>query len=250
MGNLLNKIEDLKDYLNSFRPFPQDLLLQLKEYYRIGLTYSSNAIEGNTLTESETKIIIENGITIGGKPIRDHYEAIGHAEAYNYMYSLLYKKINEPDILYLHKLFFHAIDLKNAGKYRKCNVSITGSEFIPPGYKEVPMLMSQHIQNINKTLKKLHPLEWISDLHGEFESIHPFIDGNGRIGRLIMNLLSLKHGYCPVIIPPIKRREYISALESYHKNNRTALRELIISVVYEEMKSLKKIAEKIYRNKS
>ncbi len=246
MSNLLNKIEDLKTYLNSFRPFPQDLLLQLKEYYRIGLTYSSNAIEGNTLTESETKIVIENGITIGGKPVRDHYEAIGHAEAYNYMYSLLYKKINESDVLHLHKLFFHAIDLKNAGKYRKCNVSITGSEFIPPGYKEVPTLMSQHVHNLNKTSRKLHPLEWISDLHGEFESIHPFIDGNGRIGRLIMNLLSLKHGYCPVIIPPIKRREYINALESYHKNNRNALRELMISVVYEEMKSLKKIAEKIY----
>lgn len=245
MEDILKKIDLLKNTLDQHRPLTGLILQQLKEYYRIGLTFSSNALEGNTLTESETKVVIEEGITIGGKSLRDHLEAIGHAQAHDHIYLLLEKKISEEDVLHLHKLFFLKIDAENAGQYRKTNVIITGTDYLPPDHQKVPDLMKRHISNVNKKPGSQHPLIRAADLHAEFESIHPFVDGNGRIGRLLLSLLTIKHGYCPVVIPPIRRAEYIQAMKRANKKDLEPLRKLIGSVVYEELKSLKRILSKL-----
>lgn len=247
MKDILHKIDSIKSVLDGYRPFPDHVVKQLKDYYRIGLTYTSNAIEGNTLTESETKVIIEDGITIGGKSLREHYEAIGHAKAYDHIYSLLDRPISEEDVLFLHKLFFQQIDSENAGRYRQKNVLITGTNYLPPDYQKVPELMKKHIENLNSSAKDKHILEWASELHAEFEAIHPFTDGNGRIGRLLLSVLSMKNGYCPVIIPPIRRAEYITALQKTNKGDMELLRVFIIGVIYEEMKSLERLVQSLVR---
>lgn len=243
--DILQKIDAIKSDIDRYRPFSDHVVKQLKDYYRIGLTYSSNAIEGNTLTESETKVVIEDGLTIGGKSIREHQEAIGHAKAYDHIYSLLDRDISREDILKLHELFFLQIDPDNAGIYRNQNVIITGTDYLPPDHHEVPELMKKHIEKLNVSPDNKHPLEWDCDLHADFESIHPFMDGNGRIGRLLLSILALKNGYCPVIIPPIRRAEYISALQKTDKGNLSELRVVIFSVVHEEMKSLKRLLESL-----
>ncbi len=124
---------------------------------RIGLTYSSNAIEGNSLTETETKVVLEDGLTIAGKPLKDHYEATGHSEAYDMVYDLAKKKtITEKDILNIHRLFYFRIDEEDAGKYRKVPVIITGTEYVPPPASKVPALMKKFVKDINTFRKKLH----------------------------------------------------------------------------------------------
>jgi len=246
-NDILDKIDSLKSSLDTHRPFPDHVVKQLKDYYRIGLTYTSNAIEGNTLTESETKVVIEDGITIGGKSLREHNEAIGHAKAYDHIYSLLNRNITEEDVLILHKLFFQLIDSEDAGKYRKRNVIITGTDYLPPHYAEVPVLMKRHIENINGKAQDKHPLEQVSDLHAEFEAIHPFTDGNGRIGRLLSSIMTMKNGYCPVIVPPVRRAEYITALQKTNKGDASSLRTFILSIIYEEMKSLQKLVEHLIK---
>ena len=215
--DILKKIDTIKTSIDGCRPFSDHIVKQLRDYYRIGLTYTSNAIEGNTLTESETKVVIEDGLTIGGKTLREHQEAVGHAKAYDHIYSLLDKDITEQDILKLHELFFQQIDPDNAGTYRQQNVVITGTDFLPPDHKEVPAAMKKHIERINRKPADKHPLEWASDLHANFESIHPFTDGNGRIGRLLLSILALKNSYCPVIIPPVRRAENKSSLQKQKK---------------------------------
>ena len=247
MKNILNKLSSLKSILDGYRPFSEHVVKQLRDYYRIGLTYTSNAIEGNTLTESETKVIIEDGITIGGKSMREHYEAIGHAKAYDHIYSLLGKPISEEDVLSLHKLFFQQIDPENAGRYRQKNVIITGTDYLPPDYQKVPELMKKHIVTLSRKITNKHILEQASDLHAEFESIHPFTDGNGRIGRLLLSILSMKNGYCPIIVPPIRRAEYITAMQKSNKGDLNTLRAFILSVIYEEMKSLTRLVESLAR---
>lgn len=243
----LEKISSLKSALDGYRPFSEHVVKQLKDYYRIVLTYTSNAIEGNTLTESETKVVIEDGITIGGKSLGEHYEAIGHARAYDHIYSLLDKPVSAEDILFLHKLFFEKIDFENAGRYRLKNVIMTGTDYLPPDYQKVPALMKKHIENLNKDVKDKHPLEHASDLHAEFESIHPFTDGNGRIGRLLLSMFCMKNGYCPVIIPPIRRAEYIAAVQKSNKGDLNSIRTLALRVIYEEMKLLKRLVESLGR---
>lgn len=245
--DILTKLSSIKSAIDGYRPFSEYVVKQLRDYYRIGLTYTSNAIEGNTLTESETKVIIEDGITIGGKSLREHSETIGHAKAYDHIYSLLDKSISEDDILFLHKLFFQQIDSENAGRFRQKNVIITGTDYLPPDYQKVPELMKKHIKDLNRNVKDKHPLEQASDLHAEFETIHPFTDGNGRIGRLLLSIFCMKNGYCPVIIPPIRRAEYIAAMQKSNKGELNALRALVLSVIYEEMKSLKRLVESLSR---
>ncbi|MBI5892660.1 MAG: Fic family protein [Deltaproteobacteria bacterium] len=245
--DILSKLASLKSALDGYRPFSDHVVKQLRDYYRIGLTYTSNAIEGNTLTESETKVVIEDGITIGGKSLKEHYEAIGHAKAYDHIYSLLDKPISEDDVLFLHKLFFEQIDAGNAGRYRQKNVIITGADYLPPDYREVSRLMKRHIENLNSGAGNQHIIEWASDMHAEFESIHPFIDGNGRIGRLLLSIITMKNGCCPVIIPLIRRAEYIDAVQKSNKGNLNTLRAFVASIIYEEMKSLKKLIESLVR---
>ncbi|MFA6535104.1 MAG: Fic family protein [Candidatus Babeliales bacterium] len=213
-SNKIKEIDELQKQINASRPLKKKLRDNLKEYFKIGVTYSSNALEGNSLTETETKIVLEDGLTIGGKPMRDHLEAIGHSQAYDLLYKLAKNhEIKEIDILKLHKLFYYHIDMKNAGKYRKQQVFITGTEFVPPAPKQVPALMKNFIESMASMRPKIHTVEFAALLHKELVTIHPFVDGNGRTARLVMNLALLQNGYVVTIIPPILRADYINLLK-------------------------------------
>lgn len=203
--------------LSAYRPLPPETLKSLREYYRVGLTYTSNALEGNSLTESETKVVIEDGLTIEGKPLRDHYEAVGHAKAYDYIYNITEKEeLAEEDILRLHRLFYQQIDVEKAGLYRNVKVYISGSRYAVTAVSKIPAEMQKLIKWYNENEKKLHPVELAAMLHQRFVFIHPFVDGNGRVARLLMNLALLRNGYTIAIIPAILRHEYIYSLEAAH----------------------------------
>lgn len=213
---IYQEIDALQEKINALRSSNSDQIKHIKEYYRILFTYSSNALEGNSLTESETKIVIEDGLTVDGKPLRDHFEAIGHSNAYDFLYACSQNNgFSEEDIKKFHHLFYYRIDEENAGKYRKINVRISGSAYALPQYEKIPDLMQKFIAEYGKP-PSMHPIEYAARVHKEFVFIHPFIDGNGRVGRLLMNLVLLQLGYVIAIIPPIMRRAYINALEKAH----------------------------------
>ncbi len=218
---MFEKIDKYKAAIDVLRPFEGEVLEQLKAYYRVGLTWSSNALEGNTLTISETKVLLEDGLTVGGKPLRDTFEALGHARAYDFMFSLLGRRtITESDILTMHKLFYSGINTADAGVYRRKSVFITGSEYSVTKAERIPEEMSALIQWINKERDYYHPIEFAALLHKRFVFIHPFIDGNGRLARLLMNAALIQDGYMLAVIPPILRQEYISLLEKAHKDDK------------------------------
>ena len=198
----------------ALRPFPKETLKSLRDYYRVGLTYSSNALEGNSLTESETKVVIEDGLTIGGKPLKDVYEATGHAKAYDFLYKLAKKDpVSEENILKIHRLFYGQIDKANAGVWRKVRVFISGSRRVLPAPEKVPGLMSAFVKWMGAYEDRMHPVEFAALVHQKFVYIHPFVDGNGRVARLLMNLMLMRAGWTLAIIPPICRHEYIATLE-------------------------------------
>jgi len=215
------KIDNLKRQIDAIRPYEGETLKQLQAYFRVGLTYSSNALEGNTLTISETKVLLEDGLTVGGKPLKDTYEALGHARSYDFMFSLIKKRdISEQDILTMHKLFFSEIDNEQAGVYRNQQVFISGSEFPVTEVSKLKTEMAELIEWIKKDRGKYHPVEFAALLHKKFVFIHPFIDGNGRLTRLLMNTALIQDGYMIAIIPPILRAEYITLLEKAHTNDK------------------------------
>lgn len=220
----LKKIEKNQLLINQNRPLDQVQVKNLREYFKIGLTYSSNAIEGNTLTETETKVVIEEGITIGGKPLKDHFEAIGHARAFDYVWGLSKKSlITERNIKMLHRLCFAPSIGDKAGHYRKVNVIITGSQHndkLSP-HENVAEDMKRLVKQLPEKQAALHPVIYAAELHREFIYIHPFEDGNGRTARLLMNHALLSKGYPPVIISPAFKHEYIQALEQSYKNSQS-----------------------------
>ncbi|MCP4132705.1 MAG: Fic family protein [bacterium] len=235
--NKIKEVDQLQQEINSHRPLKKDALDLLKDYYRIGLTYSSNAIEGNSITESETKVIIEDGLTIGGKTIKEHMEVIGHNEAFDLLFELsTSKEITEKDIQELHRHFYYRIDEQNAGSYRKKAVFISGTDFIPPKHTEVPALMKEFAESIPALRENNHPVEFASLLHGEFVTIHPFVDGNGRTARLLMNLGLLQQGYVMTIIPPVLRSTYNETLRDYNKGKKKPFIDLVSAMVYESQK--------------
>ena len=218
--NIFNEIDKLQEKINYIRPVSKAQLKELRNYYKIGLTYTSNALEGNSLNESETRLIIEDGITIGGKPLKDHYEAEGHANAYDFLYKLAKKtELTENNIKELHKLFYHHINQKEAGKYRKIRVFISGSEYKLPAPEKIPGLMKSFIDKYKADNQKLHTVEFAAKLHKDFVFIHPFVDGNGRISRLLMNLVLIRNHFPVTVIPPVLRMDYINLLEKAHKND-------------------------------
>jgi len=218
--NIFEEIDLLQKDIDSHRPLNQKELEQIKEYYKIGLTYTSNALEGNSLTETETKIVIEEGMTIGGKPLKDHFEAVGHADAYDLLYDFAKKKnISETNLKQLHNFFYHRIDAKYAGVYRDVKAYITGSKYPLPEPSKISSLMNEFISNADKYRKNLHPVEACAKAHKDFVFIHPFVDGNGRVARLLMNLVLLQEGYNIALIPSVVRNEYIDCLEKAHVND-------------------------------
>ena len=210
-------IDRKEEKIASFRPFPKNVLRQLKEKLLVEWTYNSNAIEGNTLTMSETKAVLENGITIQGKPLKDHLEAINHKEAIEFIQELVAKDcpLTEYRIKLIHNLVLKGIDSENAGKYRMENVLISGAKHVPPTYLQVPAEMQRLMENY-QGWAELHPIVRASYLHGEFVRIHPFVDGNGRTARLLMNFELMKAGFQPAIIRNENRAEYYDALDKAH----------------------------------
>jgi Fic family protein len=241
---VLKKIDAPKGKIDAHRPLDTHMLKQVREYFRIGMTYSSNALEGNSLTETETKVVIEDGITIGGKPVRDHLEALGHSEAYDLLFRLAKnQEITEANVKELHRLFYYRIDAKQAGKYRKRRVIITGTDFIPPAPEKILDLMSAFVERIPDQRAKRHPVEFAAIIHRELVTIHPFIDGNGRAARLLMNLALLQAGYPVAIIPPVLRRDYLDTLNRTHKGDDGPFISFISGVCYESAKEYLRLLE-------
>jgi len=232
-------IDIIKNEIDQYRPLPDYCIPMLKEYFRIGLTYTSNALEGNTLTETETKVILEDGLTIGGKTVKEHLEVIGHGQAYDFMWRQAQNvdaELSEHDILELHRLFYYRIDQENAGNYRKVPIFVTGTDFEFPKPSEVPLLMQEFLQEIPQLKKKYHPVHFAALVHIKLVTIHPFVDGNGRTARLLMNLALLQSGYAITIIPPIMRAAYISAIQKGNKGDSTPFLHFISEMVYESSK--------------
>ena len=212
IGNsLLNKIEEKKKKLDSLRPLPKDAVKRILEDIRLRHTYHSDAIEGNTLTLQETKLVIEEGITIGGKPLKDHIEAKNDAEAFDLMIEIANsnKQITREIIQQLHEFVTKGI-LKNPGQYRTGNVGITGADIKPPSFLKIVKLMDQYILNIKKL--RLHPIKKSAYIHHELVRIHPFWDGNGRVARLLTNFYLMKKGYPPIVIQKEDRKNYYKSL--------------------------------------
>ncbi|MCL2140528.1 MAG: Fic family protein [Dehalococcoidia bacterium] len=222
LAELLKKIDDYKIAIDCRRPLSAEEVKELDKYFRIGLTYSSNALEGNTLTLSETKVVIEDGLTVAGKPLKDCFEATGHAKAYDFMLKIARSKdlvFDEAIILNLHRFFYSGIDTGTAGQYRHHQVFITGTEYVPPIADDVPALMNAFMTELNNKVKTMHPVVLAAYAHRQLVDIHPFMDGNGRTARLLMNLILVNKNYQIVSIPPILRNEYINALHASQRND-------------------------------
>jgi Fic family protein len=239
--NKLPACDALKAEIDAYRPFTENTLDQLRRYYRIGLTYTSNALEGNTLTETETKVLLEDGLTVGGKPMRDHLEALGHAKAYDLLYTLLQNPtVSEADILNLHRFVAEGSEGSEAGQYRSKQLVITGTQYLPPSPADVPAQMHTFLtEKLPCWQKEEHPIHVAALAHLALVTIHPFMDGNGRTARLLMNLLLMKTGYPITLIPPVLRQAYIGCLNSASKqNNKEPFLNFTSTVVYESSKEL------------
>jgi Fic family protein len=214
LKKLITDLTQKKATLDSYRPLPPALVQNLDNWFKIELTYTSNAIEGNTLTRSETALVVEKGLTIGGKSVKEHLEAINYAIALDYIKDLARKrrvKITLHDILDIHRLILKGIDEPHAGKWRKVAVRIAGSSVQLPPALQVPSLMDEFIHWLH-TVKE-HPVLVAADAHLKLVTIHPFVDGNGRTARLLLNLLLMQEGYPSALIRTEDRLAYIKSIE-------------------------------------
>lgn len=216
---MTDRIDSLFEQIKQQRPLDPAQIKNLEEWYRSELTYTSNAIEGNTLTRQETALVIEKGLTIGGKTFQEHQEATNHAKAYDWLVSRLNsdQPICNKDILAIHELILKGIDDDNAGRFRTVSVRISGSTVVLPNYQKVPDLMQEFehwLQDFEGTI-----VELAIEAHYRFVTIHPFTDGNGRTARLLMNLLVMAKGFPPIIILNEDRLTYIESLEKAQLGN-------------------------------
>ncbi|KVU43427.1 cell filamentation protein Fic [Burkholderia ubonensis] len=210
---LLNTIDADKATLDAARPLPTHTVASLREKLMLEWTYHSNAIEGNTLTLRETKVVLE-GITVGGKSLREHFEATNHRDAILYVEDIVSKAeaLSEWQIRNIHSLVLKGIDAEEAGRYRRENVVIAGASTTPPDFMHLPAEMASLI-GWYETAGNMHPVERAAELHTRFVKIHPFVDGNGRTGRLLLNFELMKAGYPPAIIRKEDRLAYYDSLD-------------------------------------
>jgi len=218
---LLKSIDGKKRELDRNRPQSSSIVRKLEEEFSIVWTYNSNAIEGNTLTLQETELVVNTGITIGGKTVNEHLEAINHFKGIEFLKSIVNKKeeISEKIIKKMHKIILSTIDDEEAGNYRRTNVRIVGANHIPPQSMKIPRLMEEFINWYYENERKLDKSQMAAELHYRFVMIHPFIDGNGRVARLLMNLYLMRNGYPPAIILKIDRKKYYRVLNEANLGN-------------------------------
>ena len=232
---LTTRIDQKKKQLQELRPLPTTAVKKLQEKFEIEMTYNSNAIEGNSLTLKETYLVINEGITIKGKPLKDHLEAKDHHEALEMVYELIDQKsqptLSQHLIRSLHQLIVKKTDEEIAGKYRTTNVFIAGADHIPPDALQVPIEMKKLLAWYSKKQKIMHPIELSAIFHHKLVQIHPFIDGNGRTARLVMNILLLRAGYPLAVILKNDRKKYYRSLQLADKGDLSLLVSFIAQAV-------------------
>lgn len=218
MQNILSEIKTNKEKLIKILENKNNKA-EFYKWLKTELAYTSNAIEGNTLTRKETRLVIEENLTSSSKPLKNYIEAVNHAKAFCKILELIENNstLNENTILDIHKIILIGLDDTSAGFYRNCRVRISGSNTILPNPLKVPVLMEEFYKWLSANIKN-EPITAIM-AHLKFVSIHPFTDGNGRTARLLMNVLLLKYGYAPIIVRPTDRKKYLTAIENYQTKN-------------------------------
>lgn len=229
LQSILDRLISQKEQLDRARPLPTSALTKLKESLAIEWTYNSNAIEGNTITLRETQLVLQEGITIKGKSLREHFEVFNHNKALGFLYQMAEKDqpLTVSDILSLHGLVLRSIEDDYAGRIRTGSVRISGADFIPPNARKVPELMDELVEFVNQNPMNLPIILLSAIFHHQFVWIHPFFDGNGRAVRLAMNLLLMRQGYPPAIILKNDRTKYYNALNHANKGDYQKLTLLI-----------------------
>ncbi len=221
LNQIRQRISKKKGILDTHRPFAPDILNRLRDDFTLEWTFNSNHIEGNTLSIAETKMILEDGITVGGKTLREHFEVINHEKAIHFLEGLVDQSevLRSIDILSLHELVLANIMDEYAGRIRPGMVRIVGANFTPPNAQKVPDLLEDLVNYINSNPKGYDIITLATLFHHRFVWIHPFNDGNGRTVRLAMNLLLMREGYPPFFILSKDRKKYITALNHANKGN-------------------------------
>ncbi|WP_165089004.1 Fic family protein [Neisseria yangbaofengii] len=219
--NLLQETDILKAKLAGMRPLTQSELQRLRYEFIIESSYNSNAIEGNTITLRETAMILNDGMTISEKPIREHLDIIGFKDAFEYVFNIVAhnEPLTERNIKDIHALVLMA-NAEHRGRYRNIPVRIMGAENETTPPYCIAEETAQMLLTYQQQLTTQHPLQAVAWLHLAFESIHPFIDGNGRTGRLLMNLELLKNGYLPVDIKFTDRVRYYQCFDDFHRSGK------------------------------
>jgi Fic family protein len=226
LTKLLRQLDEKRQELDRRRPLSSAEVARLRLYLDVEWTYNSNAIEGSTLTRQETLVVLKHGLTVGGRSLVEHLEAINHQHAIDYVETLASRStpITEDEVKAIHRLVLRTIDDDHAGVYRQHQVFIAGSAYTPPSPQAVPGRMMELstwlARNDDATSIRipntLHPVERAAHAHFWLVDIHPFVDGNGRVARLLMNLLLLRSGFPIAVIRNEDRAAYYDALEEGH----------------------------------
>lgn len=221
LQSTFDRLHEKRQALQSSRPLPNIALNKIRESLSIEWTYNSNSIEGNTMSLRETQMVIQEGITVKGKSLREHFETHNHDKAIDYLYSIVSDNytLRSIDILSLHGLVLRSIEDDFAGRIRNGGVRITGANFTPPNANKVSDLLDELIEFVNTNPLQLNDIELATIFHHKFVWIHPFFDGNGRTVRLAMNLILMRSGFPPAIILKNDRKKYYEALNQANGGN-------------------------------
>lgn len=221
LDTTFKRLFDKVSVLNAARPLPKVSLSKLKEALLVEWTYNSNSIEGNTLSLRETQMVLQEGVTVKGKSLREHFEAKNHETAIHQLYKIIHPNyvLSGQDILMLHGFVMRSIEDDFAGRLRNSGVRIAGANFVPPNATKVSGLFDELVNFINTNPLELNAIELATVFHHKFVYIHPFFDGNGRTVRLAMNLLLMRHGFPPAIILKTDRKKYYDALNQANKGS-------------------------------
>ena len=211
---IIERLQEKKNLLSKMRPLPSAALSRLRNDLSLEWTYNSNAIEGNTITLKETRMVLELGLTVKGKGLREHFEINNHHKAIELVESLATTEsdLTEREVLDIHRIVLENIESEFGGRFRNGQVRILGANFVPPNHLKIKDMVGELLDQTNGNLDGINEIELIAKFHHRFVWIHPFFDGNGRTARLLMNLLFIRCGYPPAIVLFNDRAKYYRTL--------------------------------------